>query len=276
VVGAPLLVGASAVALLVSAAAWARVPSDGAPSRRPAEATSRAGRADILAVWPVLAMFAIATLGTGLLNASIPPLLVEAGAPRSAYGVGLGIIGGGLLLGQLSSGAFRRSLVRRRTIAVALLCMAVAAMLIGATPLLTTTLLALFAVGLFDGITETIFDTLVQQGVPEARHATIFGLADGLFTSTMLAGLALAPLVSQVVPVSRLPLLAGGALAVAGAAGLALDRSRASDDPAPSGPRGRLAQLLWASSPSDAPYVPPRLQPVPAERGRAQDGRWLL
>lgn len=177
-------------------------------------------------ILPLVAMFATATLGTGLLNAVLPHLLRSGSSPETLYGVGLGVIGGGLLVGQLLGGLLPAEQVRRRTICVALVCMAVAAAVVGATPLLTTTLLALFVTGMFDGVTETVFDTLVQREVPERIHGTVFGAAQASATTTMLVAFAVAPIAAEYLQAGHLALLAAGFLAAAGLIGIDYPRPR--------------------------------------------------
>jgi MFS family permease len=172
-------------------------------------------------VLPQVAMFAAATLATGLLNATLPGILERQGVEMT-YGVGLGTIAAGLVVGQFVSGLLSHEQMRARTIAVALVCMGGAACLVGSTPIVTTTLLALFLVGLFDGVTETVFDTLVQRDVPESSHGAVFGAAQAIFTATMLGGFAAAPLVAAHAPVEAVALTAGAVLAATGLAGLML------------------------------------------------------
>jgi MFS family permease len=189
----------------------------------------------LVRILPLVAMFATATLGTGLLNAVLPHLLRSGSSPQTLYGVGLGVIGGGLLVGQLLGGLLPADQLRRRTICVALVCMALAAAVVGATPLLTTTLLALFVTGMFDGVTETVFDTLVQREVPERIHGTVFGAAQASATTTMLIAFALAPIAAQYLQPGRLALLAAAFLAAAGLIGIDYPRPRRAVAPATRG-----------------------------------------
>ncbi len=54
-------------------------------------------------VVPLIAMFAIATLATGLVNAALPQVLTNVNGDL-AYGIGIGVIGVGLLFGAGVSG----------------------------------------------------------------------------------------------------------------------------------------------------------------------------
>jgi hypothetical protein len=214
--GAALAFGMTAIGYGLLRVDAAAVPGT-APRGRPVVHRLR----ELRPVLPLVLMFAAATLATGLLNATLPHLLGRTGV-GTVYGVGLGTIGAGLVVGQFMSGLLAHEQMRCRTIAVALICMGGAAATVGASPLLATTLLALFLVGLFDGVTETVFDTLVQRDVPAHAHGAVFGAAQAIFTASMLGGFAAAPLVSSQAATHVAALAAGALLAAAGVAGLAV------------------------------------------------------
>jgi MFS family permease len=227
ILGAPTVMAGTAAGFTATAVAY------GLLRLRPCAADEPAGHAErvrigahLVRILPLVAMFATATLGTGLLNAVLPHLLRSGSSAQTLYGVGLGVIGSGLLVGQLLGGLLPAEQVRRRTICVALVCMALAAAVVGATPLLTTTLLALFVTGMFDGVTETVFDTLVQREVPERIHGSVFGAAQASATTTMLMAFALAPIAAQYLEPGRLALVAAAFLAAAGLIGVDLPRPR--------------------------------------------------
>ena len=51
--------------------------------------------------------------------------------------------------------------------------------------------------GLFDGVTETVFDTVLQRAAPEEVHGRVFGVAHTACTASMMAGFAVAPLFAR-------------------------------------------------------------------------------
>ena len=220
--GVEPVLAATAVAFAVTAVGYGllRVEAPAAPDPGRSRSAGRRLRA-LRPVLPLVVMFAAATLATGLLNATLPHLLGRAGV-GTVYGVGLGTIGAGLVVGQFVSGLLAQEQIRSRTIAVALICMGGAAAAVGSSSLLATTLLALFLVGLFDGVTETVFDTLVQRDVPSHAHGAVFGSAQAIFTASMLGGFVAAPLLSAGAAVHLAAMTAGGLLAAAGLGGLAL------------------------------------------------------
>ncbi|MDX6376842.1 MAG: diguanylate cyclase [Gaiellaceae bacterium] len=148
-------------------------------------------------VLPMIAMFAIATLATGLVNAALPQILGEIDASL-AYGIGIGAIGVGLLVGQALGAILPAEQIRSRTIVLALVGMAAAVALAGSTLVATTLIVALLALGLFDGVTETVFDTILQRAAPEHVHGRVFGVAHTVCTAAMMTGFAVAPVFSRI------------------------------------------------------------------------------
>jgi MFS family permease len=142
-------------------------------------------------------MFAIATLATGLVNAALPQILAGIDASL-AYGIGIGVIGVGLLVGQALGAILPSEQIRGRTIVLALIGMATAVALAGSTLVATTLIVALLALGLFDGVTETVFDTILQRAAPEHVHGRVFGVAHTVCTAAMMAGFAVAPVFSRI------------------------------------------------------------------------------
>ena len=175
----------------------------------------------IRGVLPLLAMFATATLATGIVNAALPEVL-EGVNTALAYGIGIAAIGVGLLIGQALGALLPPEQVRPRTIALALTAMGAMVALAGATPMATTLLLALVVVGLFDGITETVFDTLVQRATPEDAHGRIFGLAHTACTAAMMLGFAAAPALAWLFGGSSLMPIAAAVFALAAGVGAIL------------------------------------------------------
>ncbi len=147
-------------------------------------------------VAPLIAMFAIATLATGLVNAALPQVLTNVDGDL-AYGIGIGTIGVGLLVGQALGAILPSEQIRGRTIILALIGMATAVALAGSTLIATTLIVALLLLGLFDGVTETVFDTVLQRAAPEQVHGRVFGVAHTACTASMMAGFAVAPLFAR-------------------------------------------------------------------------------
>ena len=147
-------------------------------------------------VAPLIAMFAIATLATGLVNAALPQVLTNVDGGL-AYGIGIGAIGVGLLVGQALGAILPSEQIRGRTIVLALIGMATAVALAGSTLIATTLIVALLLLGLFDGVTETVFDTILQRSAPEHVHGRVFGVAHTACTASMMAGFAVAPVFAR-------------------------------------------------------------------------------
>jgi ENTS family enterobactin (siderophore) exporter len=200
-------VTAATTLVFVAAAAAATVAGGYANLRRlvthaPAEETGPTSSPlaipwRIQPVLPLIAMFAIATLATGLVNAALPQILAEIDASL-AYGIGIGVIGVGLLVGQALGAILPSEQIRGRTIVLALIGMATAVALAGSTLVATTLIVALLALGLFDGVTETVFDTILQRAAPEHVHGRVFGVAHTVCTAAMMAGFVVAPVFSRI------------------------------------------------------------------------------
>lgn len=206
--GAGLFASVSdATTLVFAAAAAAAVVGGGYANLRrlvahvSAEVSERAATRQVVSwrirpVVPLIVMFAIATLATGLVNAALPQVLTNVNG-NLAYGIGIGVIGVGLLVGQALGAILPSEQIRGRTIVLALLGMAAAVALAGSTLIATTLIVALLLLGLFDGVTETVFDTILQRAAPEHVHGRVFGVAHTVCTASMMAGFAVAPLFAR-------------------------------------------------------------------------------
>ena len=100
--------------------------------------------------------------------------------------------------------------------------MATAVALAGATPIATTLMLALVLLGLFDGVTETVFDTILQRSAPEHVHGRVFGVAHTACTASMMRGFAVAPVFARLGFPSLALTLAAAILCVASIIGAIL------------------------------------------------------
>ncbi|MDQ3867509.1 MAG: MFS transporter [Actinomycetota bacterium] len=161
--------------------------------------------------------FAAATLATGLANATLPRFLgdgVHLGP--GAYGFGFACLAGGLAIGKSFVGFTGVDVRGPRWIGVSLLLMATTFALLASTGHAPTALLFLAVIGFFDGTTDVIFDTVVQQEAEPRYHAALFGASTALFLSTMMLSITLAPLVNEVVRASVVVAISGACVALAG------------------------------------------------------------
>lgn len=155
--------------------------------------------------------FVLVTLAMGVLNAGLAQFLAT--IPRSGgYGVGIAAIAGGLVCGEFLTGFLREASVVRRAPAIAFALSAGFIALISGTNAPTTALLLLFLLGASDGITETAYDTLVQDEVAADVRAGVFALAGAVQQGGMVVGLALAPVLASSSPSAPLRLAAAAAV----------------------------------------------------------------
>jgi predicted permease len=75
-----------------------------------------------------------------------------------------------------------------------------------------TALLLLALIGLVDGTTDVLFDTIVQREADPRYYGRIFGLSSVFMTTTMMGAVAAAPLVNKLGPPREVIFVAGVAL----------------------------------------------------------------
>jgi MFS family permease len=176
----------------------------------------------------VVVAFGSATLATGLTNASLPRFLdVELGLGTGAYGYGLAALAAGLAVGQAAVGLARVGRTGGRWIGAALLVMSAFVVLLGLTSHAPTAVLLLALIGLVDGTTDVLFDTIVQREADPRFHGRVFGLASSFMTATMMGAVAAAPLVNRIAPPREVIIAAGLVLLVPSVVALVGTRSRA-------------------------------------------------
>ncbi|MBD0291283.1 MAG: DUF5317 family protein [Thermoleophilia bacterium] len=175
----------------------------------------------------VLFTFAVATLATGLANATLPSFLAELDLGAGAYGFALAALGAGLVLGEAFTGIVRIGQRGTRWMPVALALMAVAFAALASTGHVLTAFFFLGVIGFLDGTTDVLFDTIVQRETEGPFLGRVFGLGSAFFTTTMMFAVASAPLLTAVAAPDRVLLLAGGfALVAALVAGFGLRSGR--------------------------------------------------
>jgi hypothetical protein len=171
----------------------------------------------------LICSFAVATIATGLTNASLPRLMESLGFGSGGYGFGLGALAIGLALGETIVGFARIGPNAGRWIGIGLVAMAGFFVLLGLGRHAPTALLLIAAIGFIDGTTDVIFDTLIQREADPRRYGAVFGLASASFTTTMLLAVTIAPLANRYLEPRGVLLV--GSLFLVGAGALALFRT---------------------------------------------------
>jgi len=223
-VGAASALALDVVTFVVAALCFRRLPAASAPASDGLGTGALAGLRYLLGrrrLLILLTAFATATLATGLVNATLPRFLEStAGLDARSYGFGFAAIAAGLASGQAIVGLTRFGGNAVRWIGAGLVAMASLLIVLALSTHAPTVLLVLFGIGFVDGMTDVVFETVVQQEADPRHLGSIFGFAAAFVTTTMLIAVALAPLANRVLPARHVILGAGIFLVVAGAIAL--------------------------------------------------------
>jgi hypothetical protein len=165
----------------------------------------------------VMCAFGAATVATGLTNATLPRFLDELGLGAGGYGFGLSALAWGLAAGQAAVGLARVGPGAGRWMGAGLAFMAAFIVLLALTEHAPTAILLLALVGVVDGVTDVLFDTVVQREADARFYGRVFGFSSAFMTTTMIGAVAVAPLVNRVAPPQDV-ILFGGLFLLASAA----------------------------------------------------------
>jgi MFS family permease len=157
----------------------------------------------------------VATLATGLVNATLPKFTTDIGLGAGGYGLALAAIAGGMMIGEAVTGAATERIDAR------LLGIALAAMgcLLSAFAWSGTAALALAVLtgfGIANGVLEVVMMTAIHQEADGAYQGRVFGVASTIWRTSMLSAVVFAPVVNalasppQAITVAAGFLFAGG------------------------------------------------------------------
>jgi hypothetical protein len=175
--------------------------------------------------------FTVATAAFGIFNVSLPQLFESQLGEPDAYGYALAMLGVGFLCSELLTGFMQRESVARRSIFLSFLTTAGLMFTISHSTVTATAFLVLFLVGATDGITEVVYDTLIQLHVRRDLRAGVFAVAESVQNLGMVAGMAAAPVLVSLysaavaVQIAAVGCVCGGVLA-----GVALIRRTSGSD----------------------------------------------
>jgi MFS family permease len=145
----------------------------------------------------VVGGFAVATLATGLVNATLPKFTSDLGLGASGYGWALAALACGMIAGEALTGAIA-SRIEPRWLAAGLAGMG---LLFFAFAWAGSALIALgflVAFGVANGFTEVVMMTAIHEQAEATHQGRVFGVGATLWRTTMLGAVALAPLVDAV------------------------------------------------------------------------------
>jgi MFS family permease len=145
----------------------------------------------------VVGTFALATLATGLVNATLPKFTSGLGLGASGYGWALAALACGMIAGETLTGAIAQRL-EPRWLGVGLAamgCLFVAFAWCGSAVI---ALAVLVGFGVANGFTEVVMMTAIHQQADASYQGRVFGVGSTIWRTTMLGAVALAPVVNAV------------------------------------------------------------------------------
>jgi MFS family permease len=165
----------------------------------------------------VVGGFALATLATGLVNATLPKFTSELGLGASGYGWALAALACGMIAGEALTGAIAER-IEPRWLAAGLAGMGVLFFAFAWAGSALIALGFLFTFGIANGFTEVVMMTSIHQQADVGHQGRVFGVGSTLWRTTMLGAVALAPVVDAVaspaeaITVAAVVLFAGAVL----------------------------------------------------------------
>jgi len=216
--GATAGLTANLVSYSIALVLYVGIKVDEAPTR---SARKRGGLVDGLhyvlsrrALAVVVGGFGLATLATGLVNATLPKFTSNLGLGASGYGWALAALACGMMVGEALTGAIAERIEARWLGAglAAMGCLFFAVAWSGSS-LIALVLLTIF--GVANGFTEVVMMTAIHQEAEATYQGRVFGVGSTIWRTTMLGAVALAPVVDAVassaeaISVAAVVLLAG-------------------------------------------------------------------
>jgi MFS family permease len=189
-----------------------------------ARAAKRGGLVDGLryvlgsrALTVVVGGFAVATLATGLVNATLPKFTSGLGLGASGYGWALASLAAGMIAGEALTGAIAAR-IEPRWLAAGLAGMGLLFFAFAWAGSALVALGFLFTFGIANGFTEVVMMTAIHQQADATHQGRVFGVGSTLWRTTMLGAVALAPAVdavassAQAITVAAVVLVVGAVL----------------------------------------------------------------
>jgi MFS family permease len=242
--GVTLAAGGAAAGLVANLASYAIAvlffmgisASDGRAERKAASARGgfMGGLRYVLAhstLLVVVGSFALLTLATGLVNATLPSFTSGLGLGASGYGFALAALAAGMILGEALTGAVA-SHVDARWLAPGLGAMGCLFVAFAWSQSILAALVLLAAFGIANGFAEVVMTTAIHQHAEGEYHGRVFGVGSTIWRTTMLGAVVAAPAVHAVASSSEAITIAAGFLFV-GAVAVAATLRRGATVPTP-------------------------------------------
>jgi MFS family permease len=161
----------------------------------------------------VVGSFALGTLATGLVNATLPKFTTGLGLGPSGYGWALGALACGMICGEALTGAIAER-VEPGWLAAGLAAMGCLFFAFAWSGSVVIALLLLMAFGVANGFTEVVMMTAIHQEAEAIYQGRVFGVGSTIWRTTMLGAVALAPVIDAVASPAQAITVAAGFLFV--------------------------------------------------------------
>jgi MFS family permease len=165
----------------------------------------------------VVGGFTVATLATGLVNATLPKFTTDLGLGAGGYGLALAAVAGGMIVGEAVTGAAVER-IDARWLGIGLAAMGGLLCAFAWSPTAALALSVLAAFGVANGVLEVVMMTSIHQNADGAYQGRVFGVASTIWRTSMLGAVAFAPVVNavasppQAITIAAALLFAGGVL----------------------------------------------------------------
>ena len=180
----------------------------------------------------VVGSFALLTLATGLVNATLPSFTSGLGLGASGYGYALAALAAGMIVGEALTGAVANH-VDARWMAPGLGAMGCLFVAFAWSQSILAALVLLGAFGVANGFAEVVMVTAIHQNADGEYHGRVFGVGSTIWRTTMLGAVVAAPAVHAVASSSEAITIAAGFLFV-GAVAVAATLRHEATVPTPS------------------------------------------
>jgi MFS family permease len=145
----------------------------------------------------VVGGFALGTLATGLVNATLPKFTSGLGLGSSGYGWALAALACGMIAGEALTGAIAER-IEARWLGAGLAGMGVLFFAFAWAGSAVIALVFLVMFGIANGFTEVVMMTAIHQQADATHQGRVFGVGSTIWRTTMLGAVALAPAVDAV------------------------------------------------------------------------------
>lgn len=161
----------------------------------------------------VVGGFALGTLATGLVNATLPKFTTGLGLGASGYGWALAALACGMIAGEAITGAIAER-VDPRWLGAGLAAMGCLFFVFALSGSAIIALPVLAAFGVANGFTEVVMMTAIHQEADATYQGRVFGVGSTIWRTTMLGAVCLAPVVDAVASPAQAITVAAGFLFV--------------------------------------------------------------